>query len=86
MDENSTTNPWKLEFFVNPPEGEPWVNVQSSTYYTKEKILEKQTFMSVMDEDAKRNPSDSSQRWVQMNTLWERGSDQQITKKSKDSI
>ena len=81
MDENSTSNPWKLEFFVNPPEGEPWVNVQSSTYYTKEKILEKQTFMSVMDKDAKRNPSDSSQRWAQMNTLWERGSDQLINHK-----
>ena len=81
MDENSTTNPWKLEFFVNPPEDQPWVNVKSSTYYTKDKILAKQTFISVMDEEAKQNPSDSSLRWAQINPLWDRGSDQLIKNK-----
>ena len=51
--------------------------MQNSSY-TKERILEKQTLLGVMDDKAKKYPTDSDTRWRQMDQLWDRGSYQII--------
>ena len=46
--------------------------------YTKDAILRRQTLLGVMTERARRYPSDSGERWRQINPLWRRSASQLI--------
>lgn len=74
--ENSPDHPWMLDFYINPPSAD-WVRVNDSGY-SMEEILPHQTFIGIMDSEAKKYPTDSGERWRQMDPLWVRGSTQLI--------
>ena len=65
------TSPWKLDFFTYPISSE-WINLKDTNAYTKEEILRHQTFIGVLSLNATRYPTDSGQRWKEMNVLWDR--------------
>ena len=67
--ENHET-PWSFDFFTCDP-GPGWVKVSHSGL-TKEHILQHQTLIGVMDEEALANPTDSSVRWRQMDPIFDR--------------
>lgn len=70
------TSPWTLDFFVNPPSSDPpWINVKDNAdKYPKETILKHMTLLDILSATATRYPTDSSIRWKEMNTLWDRAS------------
>ena len=72
------TNPWMMDFFVNPPHDNPsWVQVNGSSY-TKEVILAQNTLMGLIIPNVTRYPTDSLRRWQLINPLWMRCSLQLI--------
>ena len=68
---NHPTSPWMLDFYINPPSNE-WINLKATNAYTKEEILKYQTFIGILSSTATRYPTDSGQRWKEMNVLWSR--------------
>lgn len=72
----NSTDAWTLDFYHNPP-SEEWVRVNESGY-SREEILTQQTFMGILNDYAKKYPTDSGERWRQMNPLWGRGSTQLV--------
>jgi len=80
---NHPTMAWTLDFFINPPVTQPpWEKVKGNKKYSFEKILKHQTFMSIIGGNALKYPTDSTERWRQMNPLWSRGSSQLIMNKA----
>jgi len=79
LPEDHPTDPWKLDFFVNPPTTSPaWIKVKDSTKYSFESILAHQTLMGILTDTATRYPTDSERRWAEINPLWGRGSTQLV--------
>ncbi|ELU04955.1 hypothetical protein CAPTEDRAFT_218760 [Capitella teleta] len=70
LPENSTTKPWKTEFYINPPENELWINVASTPFYTKENIYDHHVLLKKLTDENKAYPSDEILRWNTQNPLW----------------
>ncbi len=71
MTTNDSVTPWILDFFVNPPSDGHWIKIKDSQYDIDD-ILKYQTLINVLDDEAKRFPTEPSLRWQNMNPLWDR--------------
>lgn len=65
------SSPWVTDFFIWPPENQPWINVQAAGI-TKQEFLQQALMINIMTEEARSRPSDSALRWKQANLLWSR--------------
>ena len=59
------SNAWAMNFYMSPPPGEGWVKVKDSEYDNKTLVLQHWTFMGLLNEHAKRYPTDTGERWRQ---------------------
>ncbi|KAK3592689.1 hypothetical protein CHS0354_037825 [Potamilus streckersoni] len=66
----SEPNKWKLDILVNPPEG--WTKLKDIQDDPKKFILTKLTFLNVMDDQARKYPTDSAIRWSLLEPLFDR--------------
>ncbi|KAL5012098.1 hypothetical protein ScPMuIL_010649 [Solemya velum] len=61
---------WAIDFFINPPNG--YAKVKGNSSYTREKLLQRFSFLQTMDSEAKQNPTDTELRWKEMGPLFGR--------------
>ena len=67
----SGSNAWNMGFYLNPPSG--WVKVKDNPKYSRDILTNQLHLIGVLSPEAKRYPTDSHQRWRDINLLWSRG-------------
>ena len=74
MQATSGPEPWKLSFFINPPDAQPWVNVRHAGVRIED-IIKHHNMAGILSDSAKKRWNDSNQRWYEVRQLWTRYSD-----------